>query len=245
MAQPAAGDDERCSLWERLERPSVPRATLTHAQIAEAAVAIADADGLDAVTMRGLAARLGAAPMALYRYVHGKDDLFELMVDAVAPAAPPADLPADPNWRTALRAHAFAMRSVTLRHGWLVDVPPKAQTALTPRRFEAMEHTLAVLSRLDLDADHVLAVLDTVTNYAMGAAGSEMRMRRLMESSGWATGDEMRSAMAPRMRWLLSTGRYPTFQRLLRESGRKDDPTWRFELGLECVLDGLAARLGI
>jgi hypothetical protein len=51
--------------------------------------------------------------------------------------------------------------------------------------------------------------------------------------------------MAPQMIWLMNTGRYPTFRRYIGEAARKDDPQWQFETGLDCVLDGIAARMGI
>ncbi|WP_327067749.1 TetR/AcrR family transcriptional regulator C-terminal domain-containing protein [Kitasatospora sp. NBC_01302] len=53
----------------------------------------------------------------------------------------------------------------------------------------------------------------------------------------------MRVGLAPQMRWLMATGRYPVLERHLVEARRKDDPQWQFELGLDCVLDGIAARL--
>ncbi|GAA1264930.1 TetR/AcrR family transcriptional regulator C-terminal domain-containing protein [Pseudonocardia aurantiaca] len=243
-AGPAAGPDgEPVSLWERLERPPVARTVLTHEQIAAAAIEIADADGLAAVTIRGLAARLDAAPMALYRYVKGKDEVFELMVDAVVGAEP--DLPPAATWREAMRAQAHRTRDTTLAHRWLIQVPPQARAALTPRRFAAIERSLAALDGLGLDADHRMAVFDTVTAYATGAAATETTMLQLMEGAGWSSGHELRTALGPQMRWLMSTGRYPAYQRTLTESRHIDDASWRFELGLECVLDGIACRLGI
>src|SRR5690242_10497698 len=72
------------SIWERLDATArTPKTTLTHPQIAEAAVALADAEGLAAVSMRRLAEQLGVSTMALYRYVANKDELLELMIDAV------------------------------------------------------------------------------------------------------------------------------------------------------------------
>src|SRR5438874_1240559 len=72
------------SIWERLDAMvRTPQTTLTHPQIAEAAVALADAEGLAAVSMRRLAEQLGVSTMALYRYVANKDELLELMIDAV------------------------------------------------------------------------------------------------------------------------------------------------------------------
>jgi AcrR family transcriptional regulator len=194
--------------------------------------------------MRNLAARLGAAPMALYCYVASKDDIFELMVDAVAADAD--DTPAGAEtWREAMRRHAHRTRESFLRHRWLVQVPPSAQAALTPRRFAERERALTALDGLGLDADGMLAVLDTVTAYAAGASAVETTMAQLIEQGGHTSGSDLRSALGPQMTWLMSTGRFPTYQRCLAEAQHKDDALWRFDLGLDCVLDGIAARTGI
>jgi AcrR family transcriptional regulator len=87
--------------------------SLTARRIAEAAVGIADAEGLDAVTMRRLAAELGVAPMAAYRYVSGKDELLELMVDFVYGEL---ELPEEAmDWREAMRTLALRVRAVLLK----------------------------------------------------------------------------------------------------------------------------------
>ncbi|WP_329581587.1 TetR/AcrR family transcriptional regulator C-terminal domain-containing protein [Kitasatospora sp. NBC_01250] len=83
----------------------------------------------------------------------------------------------------------------------------------------------------------------TVDLYARGATHSEIVVQELMQSQNWNNGDELRVGLAPQMRWLMATGRYPVLERHLVEARRKDDPQWQFELGLDCVLDGIAARL--
>src|SRR5919206_5031328 len=113
------GDDgtvpeQRLTIWERLERPGRgPRPALTHDQIARAGVEIADEQGLDAVSMRRLAERLGVATMALYRYVASKDDVLELMIDAVSAEI---ELPRDAEWRDLAQSFAHQLRAVGLRH---------------------------------------------------------------------------------------------------------------------------------
>ena len=101
------GDDgeapprDAVTIWDRVERARRgPRPALTHDPIARAAIEIADEHGLDAVSMRRLADRLGVATMALYRYVSGKSDVFELMIDA---AYAEMSLPEATGWRAARR----------------------------------------------------------------------------------------------------------------------------------------------
>ncbi|MEU6330904.1 TetR/AcrR family transcriptional regulator C-terminal domain-containing protein [Streptomyces sp. NPDC047049] len=233
------------SLWERLDRPApAPRATLTPQKIAAAAVRIADTDGIDAVTMRRLATELNVAPMAAYRYVSGKADLLDLMTDAVyADLTLPDDVE---NWRDVMRAGALRSREIVLRHPWLIQISsPQSLHALTPHRMAAAERALASLDGLGLDVDAMMAVVGTVNSYVHGAVSAECAQHLLMREHGCDSNDDLRHALAPQMRYLIGTGRYPTYHRYLLEATRKDDPQWRFETGLDSVLDGIAARLGI
>jgi AcrR family transcriptional regulator len=229
------------SLWERLERPApAARAALTPSRIAEVAVGIADAEGLDAVTMRRLAVGLGVAPMAAYRYVSGKDELLELMVDFVyGELTVPGDVA---GWWHAMRALALSTRTVLLDHPWV------ARTTVcspTPRQLAVAERALAALDGLGLEADMMMAVFRTVTAYVHGAVEAEINLRRLMQERGWSSSDETRTGLAPQMAWLMGTGRYPEYARYIYEARRKDDPQWQFETGLNCVLDGISARMSI
>ncbi|WP_030057448.1 MULTISPECIES: TetR/AcrR family transcriptional regulator [Streptomyces] len=240
---PADGDDKaQLSLWERLARPApAPRTTLTPQRIAEAAVAIADTEGLDAVTMRRLAGALGVAPMAAYRYVSGKDELIELMVDFVYGLLP-LDEPAD-GWRAAMRSLAVHLRAMNLAHPWTVRAATAG--ALSPNQLAVPEHAFAVLSEHGLDADTTMAVFRTVTGYVHGSVAAEVALETMRREHGWSDGDQTRAGLAPRMSWLMSTGRYPSYQRYLGEATRKDDPDWQFQTGLDCVLDGIAAHFSI
>ncbi|MEU3396424.1 AcrR family transcriptional regulator [Streptomyces filamentosus] len=231
------------SLWERLERPAAaPRTSLSPGRIAEAAIGIADRDGFGAVTMRKIAAELGVAPMAAYRHVDGKDELWALMVDRVSAELEPGTEPdreEPPGWRETLRAHARRTRASILRHPWLVQLPAPL-FAVTPARLAAAERQLAVLTGLGLGADTAMAAFRTVSSYVHGATQSEVSLRAYMKEQGWESGDETRRGLAPQMSYLLGTGRYPAYLAYTRTAARKDDAEWTFETGLECVLDGVA-----
>ncbi|MGQ4362160.1 TetR/AcrR family transcriptional regulator [Streptomyces sp. SAS_272] len=234
-----SGDRDEVSLWERLERPApAPRTTLTARRIAEAAVRIAGAEGLDALTMRRLAAELGVAPMAAYRYVSGKDELLELMVDFVYGEL---DLPAEAmDWREAMRTLALRIRDVLLRHSWVTRA---TWCAPTPNQLAVPERALDALSGLGLDADTAMAVYSTVTAYVHGAVDAEIGLTQMLRVRGWSSREEARSGLASQMTWLVNTGRYPRYEQYIGDATRKDDPQWQFETGLDCVLDGIAARL--
>ncbi|MCX3059377.1 TetR/AcrR family transcriptional regulator [Streptomyces beihaiensis] len=231
------------SLWERLERPAhTQRAALTLDRIAAAAVELADEEGAGAVTMRRLATKLGVAPMAAYRHVSGKDDLWALMIDRVsADLTVPDDVT---DWRQVLRLYAERSRELMLRHPWIGQTPLPT-VVLTPARMAVAERQLRVLAEQGLDADTTMAAFRAVSSYVHGATQAEVAVRQFREGHGWESGDETREALAPQMTYLLETGRYPTYREYARAATRKDDPAWEFAFGLDCVLDGIARRLGI
>jgi AcrR family transcriptional regulator len=229
------------SLWERLEKASAARPGLAAQTIAAAAVGIADADGLEAISMRRLAAELGVSAMAAYRHVSGKDDVLEMMVDLVYGEV---DVPDGAGWRETMRALASGIRAVMLEHPWLTRLPAaQAVYELTPNRLALEERVLAALRGLGLDADTAMSVYRTVVAYVHGATSAEIGLRQLMDNRGWTSGAETRTGLSAQMNWLLNTGRYPAFARYVQEAARKDDLHWQFEAGLEYVLDGIAARL--
>ncbi|MFI5566859.1 TetR/AcrR family transcriptional regulator [Streptomyces sp. NPDC051740] len=232
-----SGNGDHVSLWERLERPApAPRTTLTARRIADAAVGIADAEGIDAVTMRRLAAELGVAPMAAYRYVSGKDELLELMVDFVYGEL---ELPEEAmDWREAMRTLALRIRDLLLKHSWVTRA---TWCAPTPNQLAVPERALAALSGLDTDT--AMAVYSTVTAYVHGAVDSEIGLTRMLRVRGWSSREDARSGLASHMTWLMNTGRYPRYEHYIGDAARKDDLQWQFETGLDCVLDGIAARL--
>ncbi|MFI2281220.1 TetR/AcrR family transcriptional regulator [Nocardia beijingensis] len=239
--QSASEDKDQVSVWERIERPApAPRTTLTPRRIAEVAVTVADAEGLDAVTMRRLATELGVAPMAAYRYVTGKDELLELMVDFVYGEL---DLPdGDDGWRATVRSVALRIREVLVAHPWVTRVTCGAPT---PNQVAVTEAVLVALDGLGLDVDTAMAVFSTVTAYVHGAVDSEVRLSQLLHQRGWSTPAEARAGLATQMTWLLNTGRYPMYARYIHDAARKDDVQWQFEIGLDSVLDGIAARMAI
>lgn len=231
------------TIWERIEAPRGGRATLTHEQIAKAAVDLADAEGLEAVSMRKLAERLGVATMALYRYVNSKDELVELMTDAVARSAP---LVADPSdWREVFREVARRRRETALAHRWLPAAQAMVPTALTPSRNRRVEWMLGAMEPLPLTGDQKMQVIRMLDAYARGAADGEVNQRMMLERRGYGFDGDIRVLLRSTMQWLLRSGRYPRYTQLVRDGLAPVDAAAEFELGLEVVLDGVAARFGI
>jgi AcrR family transcriptional regulator len=235
MADETTGE---VTLWERLERPArAPRQRLNGRLIAAKAVAIADEKGLCAVTMRTLAAELEAAPMAAYRFLSGKDDLFALMVNEVYTefALPEGD------WRAVLRALAERTRELMRRHRWLAELPPHAAMAPTPNRLLVTDRALASLDGLGLDVEAMMTAVRSVSAYVHGAVGEELALAQAMEACELRGPEEVRAALAPQMRWMLATGRFPVYERYIYASGCNEAPEASFRAGLELVLDGVAA----
>ncbi|MFD7295072.1 TetR/AcrR family transcriptional regulator [Streptomyces sp. NPDC059897] len=231
------------SLWERLERPAPARRTaLTLERIAAAAVELADEEGGSAVTMRRLAAKLGVAPMAAYRHVSGKEDLWALMFDRVSAELSVPDEVSD--WREVLRSFAVQTRELMLRHPWL-GLTPLPVIQLTPARMAVAERQLKALAGRDLAADAMVAAHRAVASFVHGATQTEIALLQYREQHDWKSGAETRQALAPQMNYLMDSGRYPTYRAYTLSATRKDDPAWEFEFGLDCVLDGIARRLGI
>jgi AcrR family transcriptional regulator len=234
-------------IWEYLSRPTRgPRPTLTHEQIAAAAMELADADGLDAVTMRRLAGRLEVATMGLYRYVRNKDDIFSLMLDAVGREIALPE-PGSAGWRDTLRGIAREMRAGHLRHPWLARLQANMSASVAPHVLAVAEAGLAALDAAghDLDVDQMMAAFSTMTAYVQGKAAAEIAQREAYRRYGWSSDDDMRAAAGPRLLWLLKRGDYPTVAHYIVDGSNQDDADWGFAFGLECVLDGIAARLGL
>ncbi len=128
-------------VWTRPERAGKgPAPSHSRAEITAAAIALADSEGIDAVSMRRVAAKLGAGTGTLYRYLAGKDDLIDLMIDAVeGEDGGPAPLSGD--WRQDLRAFARRARSIIHRHPW-VAVLAAGRPTLGPNGLRLAEHTL-------------------------------------------------------------------------------------------------------
>jgi AcrR family transcriptional regulator len=233
------------SVWERMAlSPPVHRPVLTHALIAEAALTIAAAEGIAAVSMRRLATELGVSSMTCYRYVSGKDDVIELMLDRVRQGMLLDDADIVGDWRGVLRASAMRFRSVILKHPWMMDLPGRILLTPTPAFLAVTEQNLAALNGLGLDVAQMADIADAVTAYTRAGTHDEVTRVRLRAPEGWTSAREVKDANAAKLNWLLDGGKYPIYERYIHDGAPRDDEQARFEFGLDCLLDGIAARLG-
>ncbi|MFI7870323.1 TetR/AcrR family transcriptional regulator [Streptomyces salinarius] len=225
------------TVWDRPEPPNRP-IPLDRERIVAAAVALADEGGLTAVSLRKVAARLDAGPMRLYGYISTKDELFDLMVDAVYAEILPGERAGD--WREALRSLAHGTRRAALRHEWLADLLG-GRPALGPNGLAVSEATLAALDGLT-DVDTVMRAVETVSAYFTGAIRREITDLRAERATGLSK-SEWQRARGPHVTRMLATGRFPALARAVHD-GTHVDAEESFATGLEWVLDAVAAKLG-
>ncbi|MFI7226166.1 TetR/AcrR family transcriptional regulator [Nonomuraea angiospora] len=239
-------DEELISIWMRPERRerSGPgrRPGYSREQITRAAVRIADAEGVEAATMRRIGGELGTGAMSLYRYVPRRDDLFDLMIDL---AMGELDLPAEPSgdWRRDLSLVACETRAAGLRHPWLTPLLGGRPT-LGPQLLRVHEFALGALDGLGLGIDEMTGFVSMVDDYVHSAIRREIGWLEEARRTGLDPERWKRDYIGPYVRQIVESGAYPLFSRSLQESGTAHlSPAERFRHGLDRVLNGIGAQL--
>jgi AcrR family transcriptional regulator len=232
---------------EHGSRPGGRARGLTRGDIVDIAVAVADAEGTAAVSMRRIAKDLQVGVMSLYWHVESKEELHQLMLETVQ-AEIEAQVPSG-DWRADLTAYARNTRAAMHRHPWAIDYigagPPSG-----PQDARNADRLIGALDGLRLDVMTTIRVLMTLSTYVMGATLreiQEMRWHRAAEAtmSSMPEGD-IAEALAEFDRRVRGSGRYPHLAKVLEAGIDPDAPETRderFEFGLSCVLDGIAARI--
>ncbi|APU43182.1 MULTISPECIES: TetR/AcrR family transcriptional regulator [unclassified Streptomyces] len=215
-----------------------PRQGLSVDAVVGAATALADGEGLDALTMRALAQRLGVTPMTVYTYVPGKAELLDLMLDDAylrmerRPAGP-----AEP-WQVRVARVAEDNRDLMVRHPWIADLAV-TRPPLGPGVIGKYDHELAAFEGIGLTDTEMDAALTHLLGFvhanALAAADDADHNSRQSQEDWWAVS-------APLLERNLDPGRYPLADRVgTAVAGYHPQTIWSF--GLQCILDGLAHRL--
>ena len=210
-------------------------------QIAVAAVAIADREGIDAVSMRRVAAQIGTKATSLYRYVRSKDELLALMVEQVMADAGVPEAAGD--WRERLREIAYHTRAVLKRHPWLIML--SIRFSFGPSSLALTEATLRVLDHHQLDADGMLLIANVLATFTRGHAAQEFA-EQLAEARSELDQDEWISGQGDVGEAIRADGRFPLFTRIIDDAKAPHDPDRSersFAEGLEYLLDGIGLRL--
>jgi AcrR family transcriptional regulator len=230
-------------IWDRPERAGRgPAPSLSREEITTAAVTLADTEGIEAVSMRVLAVKLGVGATSLYRYVARKDELIDLMVDAVMGDDLLFEVNGD--WRAVLRSFAGGLRAMTLRHPW-VAVHGAGRRNLGPNTAWRYEQVLGAIDGLGLEIDEMLVMVETLDAFIRGHALDELSEQESARRSGLDQEEWMRIQF-PYIESLIKSGRYPVLTRVVLDARSPHDPDrlqHSFDAGLERVLDGLATML--
>ncbi|HIY65705.1 MAG TPA: TetR/AcrR family transcriptional regulator [Candidatus Agrococcus pullicola] len=222
-----------------------PARSLTVEQIVQAALELADDLGIDAVTMRAVANRVGVSAMSIYTYIPGKPELLDLMVDTLYAGLPRASWGND-SWRDRAQQVAESNRELLRQHPWMTEIAALSRPPLGPGVMAKYEHELAVFDTTDLsDTD-----IDAALSYLLGFVQSHCRSARDAER---ATTD---SAMTDAQWWetnqsLLAEAvdpeKFPRAVRIGAAAGAEQDSAWNpdraWRFGLDRTLDGLAALI--
>ena len=210
-------------------------------EVVQAAIALADAEGLSALSMRRVAEALSLSPMSLYTYVPSKAELVDLMLDRVAGE----DQTPNPavGWRARLEQIARQGWGRAQRHPWILQVgthrPP-----LGPNVLARVESTLRAIDGLGLTEMEMDQVTSVVSDYVRGAVRAALDAREIEQQTGM-TDEQWWAINTPLLQGLVDPARYPTTVRIgeAYKSGKmpRPDPERNFEFGLQRVLDGVAA----
>ena len=237
-------------LWGRRERGKRgPRPGLSADAIVEAAVRLADAEGLEAVSMARVAHELGFTTMSLYRHVASKEELLQLMWNASALGAESLVLEGD-GWRPRLRMWATVQREMLDRHPWVTQMP-MAAPPLAPNSLIFVERGLETLDGTGLaDADK-LRILGLLTSYTLTDARMAYDAARAARATG-ADGEpgESGDPGAPwtfdaLLRELVDEKTYPRLHRIAWSPPDGGEPSEReeFLFGVDRILDGVQALI--
>jgi len=241
----SAGDPARtlALLWrdpERVPRRG-PRRALDIDAVVAAAVAVADEAGLPSLTMRRVAERVGLAPMSLYTYVADRDELLDLMLDAVYAQMTRTGTDGAP-WRTRVRGVAEENRALYRAHPWAAEIST-LRPPLGPGQTAKYEHELAAFDGCGLDDVAVDDCLTHVLTFVRACARDAEAARRERHRSG-ATDEEWWAVAGPLLARVLDVDRFPRAVRVGAAAGAAHgsahDPDHAYRFGLERVLDGLA-----
>jgi AcrR family transcriptional regulator len=225
--------------WGIRERPRKgPKPGLSLARIVEAAIGVAERDGLPAVSMSRVAAELGASTMSLYRYVSAKDELLMLMADA-AFGAPPSFRGPDDDWRTGMSNWAWWSLGRMRRHLWVLRIPISGPP-ITPNQIAWLEAGLQCMRDTGLTEAEKMSVILLVSGYVRNDATLSADVDTAARAAGKDL-QEFMPAFARILRRVTDPERFPALTAVLNTDlfDVDDDPDDEFRFGLERILDGI------
>jgi AcrR family transcriptional regulator len=221
--------------WEKKAPPSRgPQPALTVSQIARVAIKIADAEGLEAVTMHRVARELGVTTMALYRYFPGKAHLVDLMIDSVSDSETGFGKPSLP-WSARLKVWATRCRAIYLDHPWFLQATSVRHSIMGPNELSWMEAALGILAESGLAPGDRHPAFLALIGHVRGHATFQ-QIRKYNESpETWAR--ELVRALKSQAH------RFPSSLAALDSGAFSKGSTRAFDFGLVCILEGIRERV--
>jgi AcrR family transcriptional regulator len=227
-------------LWDdRAKSTRGPKTTVTPEGVVQAAMAIADAQGIGAVTMNAVASKLGLTTMAIYRYFPSKETLLDAIVDA-GYGVPPRQNTAAPgtSWREAVAQVARAKRKMMIARPWLAELPFVAAPH-GPNWMLWHEAMLEPFARAGLKSKDLGEMLSIVDGFTRGASDTAISLARAIARGG--TAQEWAAAVGADLGRAIGDPRFPTWEALLTTAGDEPGRSMEesFDFNLERVLDGI------
>lgn len=204
---------------------------MSRERILDAAVRLADRDGIESLSMRKLAQQLGVDPMSLYNHVRDKEDLLDGIVDVVVNEIQP--IAAGPDWKSSLRATILEARRTLLRHPWSARVI-ESRPDPSPSTLRHMEHVMEIIRAAGFSLD--------LSHHALHVLGSRVLgfSQDLFDDSDDARPDAEAAAMLARQLAVSHPRLGELAAAVTHEGGLGGcDDDAEFEFGLDLILDGL------
>jgi DNA-binding transcriptional regulator YhcF (GntR family) len=217
--------------WER---------ALTTERIVAAAMAVADAEGINAASMRRVAADLGVATMSLYRHVADKDDLLMHMMDTALREWRFPDQPPD-GWRARLELAGRMLWRTFVAHPWLASALSLTRPQPVAGGLAYTEWVIATLDAAGLDLSTTFTAHITLFNYVRGTAVN-LELEAEAEATTGMDNEEWMDTQESAMRRIIATGDFPMFERVATTEYDFDLDNL-FEFGLQRLLDGMAVLI--
>lgn len=235
VAGPAPGPRSAAVQPSRVPRRGEDEPDLTSERIVAAAIRVADAEGLAQLSMRRVATEVGAAPMSLYRYVNGKDDLLASMMDTAIGEEP---LPNPPEgWRPQLELCSRQLWQMFRRHPWLASALSMTRPQLIPSGMRYTDRMLRAVDGLGLTIEEMMHVHLTLFSHVRGLA-LNLEAEAQAEQDTGLTSDEWIQTQEHGYRAIAGAGDMPVLERIVN-SDMDLDLDELFEFGLTRLLDGL------
>jgi len=236
--------------WGLVEPPKRgPKREMSLEKIVEAAVSIADQEGLAAVSMSRVASSLGFTTMSLYRYIPSKDDLLLLMLDSVCEMDISFENAEEFDWRERMRRYVKATIDILWKHSWYTDLPIFG-VPMTPKNLKIVDIGLGTMRGLPLNDYEKMSIVLLLSGYARSCGIIMKDMNRALQA-GKSPESFNGHAYTVALKKLVSPDQYPDLHPIVMSGAYTDEFEGAnpigddFEFGLDRILDGIGHYLAV